>query len=156
MKRLLAIATYIVGLAILICPAMPAFGQGTDLGSVRGVIADSSGAVIPNASIQIMDALTNTVRQTKSNASGNYEMFGLKSGQYTVTVAAPGMGTKVVSGVVLQGSDSVTVNVTLSVGATQQQVNVTDTAPIINTEDQTISQTISNKAILVCARAAVF
>ena len=65
------------------------FGQGTDLGTIRGTVTDSAGGVIPDASVTITDALTNTDRKITTNALGYYEMFGLKSGTYTVTVTAP-------------------------------------------------------------------
>jgi len=124
------------------------FGQGTDLGTIRGTVTDSMGAVIPGASVMVTDALTNTVRETKTNFQGNYEMFGLKPGTYKATITAAGMSKKETTDIVLNGSDTVTVDAVLKVSAAQESVVVTMEAPAINTEDQTISQTLNNMAVV--------
>jgi len=120
------------------------FGQGTDLGTIRGTVTDSSGGAIPGASVTITDALTNAVRMITTNARGYYEMFGLKSGTYTVTVTAPRMSKAEIRDVVLKGSDTATADAVLKVSSAQESVVVTVEAPLINTEDQTISETIGS------------
>ena len=55
-------STCVIFFAILFCGAGVVFGQGTDLGTIRGVVTDSSGAVIPGATVTVTDALTNTAR----------------------------------------------------------------------------------------------
>jgi len=124
------------------------FGQGTDLGTIRGTVTDATGAVIPAASVTITDALTNTARETKTNAQGNYEMFGLKPGTYRVTITAPGMNKRETTDIVLNGSDTASVDAVLKVSAAQEIVVVSMEAPAINTEDQTISQTLNNLAVV--------
>jgi hypothetical protein len=57
-----------------------AFGQGTDLGTIRGTVTDSSGALVGGASVTVLDVQTGTTRQTRTNSSGEYQMFGLPSG----------------------------------------------------------------------------
>jgi hypothetical protein len=82
------------------------FGQGTDLGTIRGTVTDSAGGVIVAASITITDALTKTDRITQTNSQGNYEMFGLNPGTYSVTVAAPGMSRTEIRNIVLSGTEN--------------------------------------------------
>src|SRR5690349_3540810 len=96
----------VICLALLFCVSTAVFGQGTDLGTIRGTVTDSTGAVIPSASVTITDALTNTARETKTNAQGNYEMFGLKPGTYRVVITAVGMSKKEITDIVLNGSDT--------------------------------------------------
>src|SRR5256886_2387352 len=124
------------------------FGQGTDLGTIRGTVTDSTGAVIPGATVKVTDALTNAARETKTNSQGNYEMFGLKPGTYKVTVTAAGMSTKETTDIVLNGSDTVSADAVLKISAAQESVVVSMEAPAINTEDQTISQTLNNLAVV--------
>src|SRR5882757_5752581 len=62
--------------------------QGTDLGTIRGSVADSTGALIPNAKVVVLDLSTNTSRETTTNSHGDYEVSGLRSGGYKVTVSA--------------------------------------------------------------------
>jgi len=133
--------------------ARSSFGQGTDLGTVRGTVTDASGAVIAGAKITVTDALTNTSRITSTNSGGSYQVFGLKPGTYAITVEAAGMTKSEIQNVVLNGSDVVTTDVVLKVSsAASSSVVVTIEAPTINTEDQTISQTLTNDAVIELPR----
>jgi hypothetical protein len=123
------------------------FGQGTDLGTIQGVVTDAAGAVVPDAAVIITDALTGAVRETRTNSQGNYEMFGLKSGSYTVSITAPGMSKTEIKELVLTGSDTVSADAVLKISGAQETVVVSVEASAINTEDQTISQTISSVAV---------
>ena len=128
------------------------FAQGTDLGTIRGTVTDSSGAVVPNAKVTVVDLATNTTRATTTNGQGEYQVFGLNSGAYKVSISVTGMQTVQVTGVVLKGSDTVSANAVLKPASAQEMVEVTAGAPIVNTEDQTISQTISSSAVIELPR----
>src|SRR5216117_2109238 len=69
-------------------------GQGTDLGTIRGTVTDSSGAVVANAGVIVLDVGTGATRETKTNSRGEYQIFGLPSGTYKVSVANAGMTTE--------------------------------------------------------------
>ena len=119
------------------------FGQGTDLGTIRGIVTDTTGAIIPGAAVSVVDALTSSIRETRTNSQGNYEMFGLKPGTYRVTITAPGMTKYEIMDIVLNGSDTVSADAVLRVSAAQETVLVSLEPPAINTEDQTIdNQTV--------------
>ncbi|MGH9505114.1 MAG: carboxypeptidase regulatory-like domain-containing protein [Terriglobales bacterium] len=124
------------------------FAQGTDLGTIRGLVTDSSGAVVPNARVTILDLGTNSSRETSTNAQGEYRVFGLSSGGYTVSVSAPGMSTTQVTGIVLNGSDTKSADAVLRVASTKEAVEVTEEAPLVNVENQTISDTITSRAVI--------
>src|SRR5580765_8682174 len=79
--------------------------QGTDLGTIRGSVTDSSGALVPNAKVVILDLSTGTTRETVTNSQGDYQAFGLKPGNYKVSISAPGMSTTDMTGIVVTGSD---------------------------------------------------
>jgi Carboxypeptidase regulatory-like domain len=143
-----AASTCVVFLALLFGAAGVVFGQGTDLGTIRGTVTDSTGAVIPGAMVTVTDALTKTARETRTNSRGIYEMFGLQPGTYRVVITAAGMSKEEITDVVLNGSDVVSADAALKVSAAQESVVVSMEAPAINTEDQTISTTISNQEII--------
>jgi hypothetical protein len=132
----------------LLCVAPFTFGQGTDLGTIRGTVTDSSGAVVPNASVTVLDVSTGATREAKTNSHGEYQIFGLPSGNYKVTIANSGMATAEITGLVLNGSDVVSANAVLKVSTANEQVVVTAEAPIIDNSDQTISDTISHQQIV--------
>jgi len=129
-----------------------AFGQGTDLGTIRGTVTDAAGAVIPDALVVITDSLTKTSRETHTNGQGNYEMFGLNSGLYTVTISAPGMSKTEIKDLNVKGSDTATADAVLKVSSSQESVVVSVEAPSINTEDQTISQQFTSVAVIELPR----
>ena len=108
--------TIILALAIFVISGSTFLaGQGTDLGTIRGTVTDSSGAVVANANVTILDVRTGATRETKTNSRGEYQMFGLPSGNYKVTVASAGMTTQEITGIVLNGSDVVSANAVLKV-----------------------------------------
>jgi hypothetical protein len=123
-------------------------GQGTDLGTIRGSVTDSSGAVIANAKVVILDLSTGTTRAAVTNSDGEYQVFGLRPGNYKVTISSPNMRTQELTGVVLTGSDVVAANGVLGVATQAEAVEVTTEAPTINTTDQTISDTISSREVI--------
>ena len=124
------------------------FGQGTDLGTISGLVTETTGAVVPNAKVVILDLSINTSQETKTNGQGEYRVFGVKPGAYKVSVSAAGMGTTEVTGVRVNGSDVVSANAVLKVASASEVVSVTSEAPLINTENQTISDTINSRAVI--------
>jgi len=99
--------------------------QGTDLGTIRGSVTDSSGALVANAKVVILDLSTATTRETVTNAQGEYQAFGLRPGNYKVTISAPNMRTQELTGIVLTGSDVVAANAVLGVATQSEAVEVT-------------------------------
>src|ERR1700730_5664744 len=135
-----------------VCSISSAFGQGTDLGTVRGTVTDTGGAVIAAASVVITDDLTKATRETRTNSQGDYELVGLHAGTYTVTISAPGMSKSEITNVVVNGSDSVGADAVLKISSAQESVVVSMASAAIDTEDQTISQTIDNQAVIELPR----
>jgi carboxypeptidase family protein len=148
MKLRYLFVTLVALVTLVVCGSVFVYAQGTDLGTIRGTVTDSSGALVANASVTILDVRTGTTRHTTTNSSGEYQMFGLPSGTYKVTLAVAGMSTEEITGVVLNGSDVATANGVLKVASTTEQVVVTSEAPIIDSADQTISNTITSTAVI--------
>jgi hypothetical protein len=148
-------ATYFASLLILLAAlgsAQLLFAQGTDLGTITGSVTDSTGAVVPNAKVVILDLGTKSTRETKTNAQGEYRVFGLTSGTYQVSVSLAGMRTTQVNGIVLHGTDVVTADAQLKVASASETVDVTAEAPLVNMDNQTISDTITNQAVVELPR----
>jgi hypothetical protein len=147
MKSVTHSAKWLVLLLVIGC-AQFLVAQGTDLGTITGSVTDASGALVPNATVTILDLSTNTPRETKTNAEGVYRVFGLRPGGYKVTISAPNMGTAQITGIQLVGSDVVNADAVLKVASTTQTLEVTAEAPLVNTDDQTISDTINSRAVI--------
>jgi len=147
MKSVTHSAKWLVLLLVIGC-AQFLVAQGTDLGTITGSVTDASGALVPNATVTILDLSTNTPRETKTNAEGVYRVFGLRPGGYKVTISAANMGTAQITGIQLVGSDVVNADAVLKVASTTQTLEVTAEAPLVNTDDQTISDTINSRAVI--------
>jgi Carboxypeptidase regulatory-like domain len=144
--RTLSVLAVFVMWVVFAVPAL--FAQGTDLGTIQGTVKDPSGAVVAHAKVDIIDLDTNAARDTTANGQGDFEMFGLKSGRYKVSVTAPGMSTEEINDVIVNGSRTVGVSVTLRVSKVAEKVEVSAEGASIDTEDPTISDTIGHQAVI--------
>ena len=93
--------------------------------SISGQVADSTGAMIPGATITAVKADTGVSSSTKSGKKGSYTLLYLLPGQYKVTVEAANFQTMVYNNVVLDSSEQKGLNVTLKPGSVAQEVVVT-------------------------------
>jgi len=125
---------------VLLSP--PAFAQGA-AGSVSGVVRDTSGAVVPGASVTITNTATGVTTPTNTNNEGLYVFPYVQPGVYDLTASAPGFQTVKRPGVTVNVTERVQVSFDLKVGSTKETVTVTGTAPMLHTADATTGQTIN-------------
>jgi hypothetical protein len=123
-----------------------AFGQST-FGSIRGTVQDSQGAVVPRASIDVYSLDDNSERQTATNDSGEFVLENLKAGHYKMTVHHEGFTDAIAPSVVLEARQELRLPITLSVASTATTVEVSADSALMNTENGTINNTISNEDI---------
>ncbi len=100
-----------------------AFGQ-IDQGSITGVIQDSSGAVVPNATITLTNTDNGLVLQTHSDASGGYTFSPVRIGNYQVAATASGFSTTQ-QALTVAVQQHVVANLQLKPGAATETVEVT-------------------------------
>src|SRR5438309_1254029 len=117
-------------------------------GNIAGVVEDSSGAIVANARITILEVATSESRELQTNAAGEFNAPFLKPGGYTVTAVAPGFKSKTLSGITLQVDQTATLRVTLDVGSSTETVEVTGAAPLVESATSSLGQVIENKQIL--------
>ena len=99
-------------------------------GTISGTVKDSSGAVVPNATVTITNTDKNiTARTLKTDAAGGYSAPLLPVGQYAVKVEANGFATASQSNIALNVNENLAVNLTLQVGSSSQTVTV-EAAPL--------------------------
>jgi hypothetical protein len=128
------------------------YGQGTDLGTIRGTITDSRGADVPKAHIEVTDSVTKIVHTYESDAHGNFEAAALPSGQYTVSASAPGFGTSIVDRVMVSGANAANADLVLKPSAVQATVEVTTDASVINTEGPTLNTSLTPTSLIELPR----
>ena len=82
-----------VWLALTLFPPAT-FGQASFQAQIRGVVQDSSGAVVPNAKVTITNVATNISAAARTDETGSYTFNGLHPATYIVAVEANGFQTK--------------------------------------------------------------
>ena len=118
---------------------LPCFGQAFTA-SLTGVFTDPSGAVVPEARVQLTSAATNEKRTTIAGSSGRYTFSQLLPGSYELAVEAAGFKKFVQQGINLRANETAELSVTLQVGAVTEQVDVTASAALL--DSQTADQSI--------------
>ncbi|RZU42444.1 TonB-dependent receptor [Edaphobacter modestus] len=116
-------------------------------GSVVGSISDSTGSVIPNATITLTNNATGEKRTVITTDSGDYQLLSILPGRYTLTVEAQGFRRYSHDPVEVQVDLATRENVEMTVGSATEQITVTSQAPIIQTENAALGQVVSGKAV---------
>ncbi len=118
-----------------------------DQGAITGYIKDSTGAVVPNATVTVTNLDTGLSLQVKTNGSGVYVVAPVKIGNYRVAATANGFDTVTQSNVRVDIQTRLSVNLTLQPGAVTENVTVTSAAPLLQTGDASVQQVISAQTI---------
>jgi hypothetical protein len=129
----------------LIC-AVAAFAQG-DRGTITGTVTDPTGAVVPNATIQITNSDTSAVYKVATTTTGNYTLANLPVGTYVLTVEASGFKKFERPGLVVQVAETERVDAVLQVGASTDTVTVSAEAPLLKTESGEVSHQVDYEAV---------
>ncbi len=131
---------YVLTGAILLLAAVGALAQSNQ-GTITGTISDPAAAVVPSAQIQVKNTATGVVYSGGTSATGNY-VLSVPAGTYEIEVNAPGFKRFIESNVQVIVATDTRKDVTLELGATNETVSVTDTAPLLKTESGEMSHTV--------------
>ena len=115
--------------------------------SIAGVVTDASGGAVTGVKIHLHNVNTNDVRESVSGSDGAYKFDNLLPGRYEITAEAPGFKEYVESNMILRANTAATINISLSVGATQQRVEVTSEAVLLDTESANNSSTLDSHLV---------
>ena len=101
-------------------------------GNIVGVVSDSTGAVIPGATLTLSSVAIQGTRSTVSDSSGGYRFTLLPPGTYTVTYKLEGFATLIREGVLVGVGRTSTINVAMQVAALSDAVTVTGETPVVD------------------------
>lgn len=116
-------------------------------GAIAGTVVDSSGAVIPNASILIHSTATNADSKAMSDASGYFRVPRLAPGDYTVKVTATGFANYTAQHVVVEVGKLTEVAPKLAAGGSAVTVEVSSEAPVLNAESSDFTTEFTPKTL---------
>jgi len=118
-----------------------AYAQSTNAGDIRGLVTDPSGALIPGATVTVLNLDTGVAKDYPTNNDGLYDTNSVVAGSYKLTFTKTGFETYVRGPItVLVGTTDV--NAQLKIGSSSVSVTVNTDVPLLNTEDGSHSATL--------------
>jgi Carboxypeptidase regulatory-like domain/TonB-dependent Receptor Plug Domain len=143
--RTLAAALLIILGISLISPST-SYGQSTTTGDVAGIVQDPSNAAVPGATVALKDNDTGVSRTATTNGQGEYHFTLLRPGSYTISAVSAGLQSDLIQITVSVGQ---TANAMLAtkLQATQQTVEISGAAALIDVQSPNLDETISQHDI---------
>lgn len=131
-----------LGLAAVFCALIASPMRAQQSATLVGAVTDTSGAVIPDATVTATNVHTGVKSTTVSNSTGFYRIGDLIPGQYTLAAEAKGFQRAVRTAFTLAVAQTATINLTLHVGAVTQTVEVRGVSPMLQSQTAEIGQVI--------------
>lgn len=148
MRRIMSSLTKVLSLFAFI--AVGAIMANAQFGSsVQGVVTDSTGSVVPGATVSLTNPETNQVLQSITNESGIYRFSNLVQGTYKIVVSKAGFKKRLVANAVVAAESQARFDAVLEPGEVSAEVTIdaSDNAPL-ETESSNISRNITTKELI--------
>ncbi|HEY3453574.1 MAG TPA: TonB-dependent receptor [Bryobacteraceae bacterium] len=135
---------FAISLALFLeAPLSAQLGRAT----LSGFVSDPSGAPVANAKVRVTDVARSEVGQRTTNDAGRFVVNNLVPGTYKVDVEAPGFSSKSLTNITLSVDQQLDLEIPLTLGTTQQTLEVSAAAAPLDTENATISQVVDHSQI---------
>ena len=147
-KRIFRLAAMIFMTGLLLSVEQKSFAQGTR-GTIRGTVADTNKAIVPNATVELIDATKGTkVRTAVTGEDGIYQFVEIEPSTYNIVVTAPSFAELRINDVKVEPNRNLVLDATVSVSSGTTQVEVTAGAELIDRESPTLGTTVENRRIV--------
>src|ERR1700732_110667 len=146
LRSALSIFVFVVGSFHFLLPEVT-FSQGETTSAIVGQVRDASGAAVPEAMVTVLNKETGLKRTAKTDDEGRFNFPQLKPGTYSVKVEAEGFDPRQNDNVLSGLGQKQTVNFTLRVAQSNQTVEVSGAAPLINPENPNTSTNLNAPAL---------
>ena len=142
-----------IAFLMLICLSAPfALAQATNTGTVVGLVTDQSGAVIPDATVTLIDVSTSGERTTVTSHTGQFVFVNISPGTYNISATKTGFELTKITNQTVQVGTQTTANFKLRVGSAQQTVEVQASGTDLQTLNATVGSTVEQEAIAQLAQ----
>jgi Carboxypeptidase regulatory-like domain len=116
--------------------------------SIAGVVKDASGAVLPGVTVEVSSpALIEKTRTAVTDGAGQYKITSLLPGLYTVTFTLSGFSTYKRDEIEVTGSQTISVNGDMKVGAVAETITVTGETPLVDVQSATVQKVVTKEVI---------
>ena len=145
LRRICAVLLkWILSLAVFF--AAPVFAQ-VSTANVTGTVEDATAARIPNANVKLLNILTGTENDSRTNHYGVFLLPGVIPGEYTLQIDRDGFAAVQVTGLTLQVGDTKNFLIRMQVGSIVQTVNIDDSGMVLNTADASVSTVVDREFV---------
>ncbi len=141
------VRSYVFPLLALLLLAPLAFSQTSSTGALTGTLKDSSGAVVPNATVTATSIGTGQQRTATTDTDGSYKFGLLPPGDYKLKFEATGFSVLEVPSVTIVVTETSVFDQTLQVGAQTQQVEVRGETEVVQTATSTVGTVVNSQII---------
>src|ERR1700730_17135111 len=138
--------SFTIAIAVMLLTATPLYAQ-VDSGSFSGTVTDASGPVIHDANVTLTNEGTNAKLTTVAGADGSYKFTPVRIGSYSLTVSYPGFQTTTQRNVTVHVGANVVADFTLKPGQVAETVEVTSSAPVLETQDASVGQVVNSRNV---------
>jgi carboxypeptidase family protein len=135
-----------IGVALIFLLVASAWGQDINAG-IRGTVSDPSGAVVTGATVTATNVGTGYTRDVVTDSTGGYTFTLLPVGTYELAVTMAGFKKYTRTGILLSVNQVASVNVTLDIGSTTQQVDVKEAEVVVNTQTSEVGMLMEGQQI---------
>jgi len=139
---------YVTLIFLVLTGAVLLRAQSVSIASITGRVVDEQGGVVAGSQIRLTNAETGVTYNAVANSEGIYTFPSVPIGNYKLEAVSPGFQTYVQSGIALRVGDNVQVNVQMKVGSVSERVEVSASAAMLQTQQNTISQVVDQRRIL--------
>ncbi|MEO6803305.1 MAG: carboxypeptidase regulatory-like domain-containing protein, partial [Granulicella sp.] len=144
--RFAQLLRWVVLTTLLLCTLPTAFAQLTTA-DIVGTVTDSTGAVIPNANITVVNIDTHSQRAGTSNGSGDFQFTLLPVGRYSVAVKAAGFKTANTATLAVEAGDRARADIHMEIGGESETVMVEAQTPLLQADNATVSSTVTAQSV---------
>lgn len=116
-------------------------------GTIKGIVTDESGGVLPGVTITVTNVETNVFTTALTDAKGGYNVPYLNSGSYSVEARLEGLRPAIRKGITIRVSDVITADFSLSPGAVEEVMTVTASAPLLDVSTPVSGQVVDSNQI---------
>ena len=125
----------------------PAFGQASSSSDAVGKVTDATGATVPGATVHVVNNATGAERTVTTNDAGEWSVPNLPPANYRVRVEKQGFKTSEIPSLDVEIGKAANGSMTLSVGGTNETIEVSTLPPQLQTQEATVGQVIDQKQI---------
>jgi len=144
----LRVLSYVVLTTLSFLLLAPRYAHGqVDEGAITGTVADTTGAVVPNAQITLLNTDQGITLETKSSPSGGYTFSPVRAGHYSITVTASGFAKLTQRNIDVNVAQVLQVNLSLKLGSATETVEVNTAPPLLQTEEASVGQVIGEQEV---------